>query len=295
MTRPQRPGPGVSPLPPYRSMLVVDMKDYSGAPGRHHAHLNAVIPEILQSAFARCALATLWTEISFSDSTGDGYAIGLPAERLPFLLNPFLGSLQDELTDRSRTLADAGLSPIRMRVSVSVGPVTDSGANAVSDGAGAARVELHRLLDSDPVRDLLARSAEVTRVAAIVSARAFEDAVLTGYTEESPDLYVAAPVQVKRYQGEAYLRVPAPSGDLLTSGFRTDPDAPGADRKAPGDSSPTADPAAGRSVDRSRNRRGGIGAISGTVHSIITDPTGPINTGSGQIYNNGPQDFRENR
>ncbi|HEY3510684.1 hypothetical protein [Kribbella sp. NPDC051137] len=263
--------------------------------GNMHAHLNAVIPEILQSAFARCALETLWTEISFADSTGDGYTIGLPAERLPFLLNPFLGSLQDELTDRSRTLVAAGLSPIRMRVSVSVGPVTDSGANGVSDGAGAARVELHRLLDSGPVRDLLTRSGDVTRVAAIVSARAFEDAVLTGYTEESPELYVAAPVKVKRYQGEAYLRVPVPSGDLLTRGFRTGPESTRGGKKASGESSSPVAPVAGQAVDRSRNRRGGIGAISGTVHSIITDPTGPINTGSGQIYNNGPQDFREDR
>ncbi|MFI7066694.1 hypothetical protein ACIBL3_37240 [Kribbella sp. NPDC050124] len=295
MTTPQDPGyTGVSELPPYRSLLVVDMKDYSGAPGRHHAHLNAVIPEILQRAFARCGLETLWNETTFSDSTGDGYAIGLPSKRLPFLLNPYLGALQEELAERSRTLVAAGFSAIRMRVSVTVGPVSDSGANGVSDGAGDARVELHRLLDSEPVRDLLNRSGEVTRVAAIVSARAFEDAVAAGYTDEDPRLYVPAPVRVKRYQGQAYLRVPLPSGDLLASGFGRKPS--DSDEKA--ESKATLSAAVTPTVqadDHSRNRRGGIGNITGTVNSLVTDPRGPVNTGSGHQYVSDRPDTHEPR
>ncbi|TDW81408.1 hypothetical protein EV137_7412 [Kribbella pratensis] len=293
MTTPQDSGFGVGPLPPYRSMLVVDMKDYSGAPGRQHAHLNAVIPEILQSAFARCALEGLWNEISFADSTGDGYAIGLPAERLPFLLNPFLGSLQDELTDRSRMLTAAGFADIRMRVSVTVGPVSDSGADGVSDGAGNARVELHRLLDSEPVRDLLTRSGDATRVAAIVSARAFEDAVAARYTDEDPDLYVAVPVKVKRYEGQAYLRVPLPSGDLLTSGFRSAEDPAGERSRAEQLGEVVPEPRqTARVEDNTRYRRGGVGSIAGNVGSIVSDPTGPTNSGSGTQHNHAAHEPR---
>ncbi|MEU0095383.1 hypothetical protein [Kribbella sp. NPDC006257] len=301
MSTPQDPGfAGVSDLPPYRAMLVVDMKDYSGAPGRHHAHLNALIPEILQSTFVRCGLSTFWSETTFADSTGDGFAIGLPAERLPFLLNPFLEGLQNELEERGRTLTAAGFEPIRMRVSVAVGPVTDSGEGAVSDGAGNARVELHRLLDSKPVRDLLTRSGASTKVAAIVSARAYEDAVLTGYTDEVSgrgdephELYVEAPVQVKRYQGKAYLRVPKPSGELLTHGFRKPEDSIAAadfagERSAKQPSSPERPPA--QVQDHSTNRRGGVGNIVGSVGSIVTDPAGPTHTGTGHLYVNGPTD-----
>jgi len=266
-------------------MLVVDMKDYSGTTSRNQANLNVLIPEILESAFDRAGLASVWAEISFRDSTGDGYAIGLPAERLPFLLNPFLGALQDELAERSRPLSAAGYPSIRMRVSVSIGPVTDSGANGVGDGAGAARVELHRLLDSEPVRDLLTNSAEVTKVAAIVSARAYDDAVVGGYTQEDSGLYVEVAAEVKTYQGRAYLRVPVPSGDLLKRGFGSSASETAAKEKEPDRRAEQPAPVTSQANDHSQHRRGGIGAIGGNVHSIVTDPTGPVHTGTGHQYN----------
>jgi hypothetical protein len=144
--------------------------------------------------------------------------------------------------------------------------VTDSGRRAVSDGAGVARVELHRLLDSQPVRDLLTRSGNSTKVAAIVSARAYEDAVTAGYSDEDPALYVEAPVQVKRYQGNAYLRVPRPSGDLLASGFRT---------AAP-------DPAA--STDRTRSVDPVGISVAGNARTVIGQATGPVHAGDGNQY-----------
>ncbi|MEV8378364.1 hypothetical protein AB0P21_36840 [Kribbella sp. NPDC056861] len=282
---------GVRDLPPYRSMLVVDMKDYSGAPGRQHGHLNALIPEIMQSAFTRCGLEELWAETTFADSTGDGYAIGLPAERLPFLLNPYLGALQAELAGRSQMLAAAGFEPIRMRVSVTVGPVTDSGQGSVSDGAGDARVELHRLLDSKPVRDLLARSGDITRVAAIVSSRAYEDAVAAGYSDEPKDLYVEAPVQVKSYQGRAYLRVPVPSGELLTHGFGKPADGSTATATTPAEPGPAeAAPPAVQVTDNTRYRRGGVGSIGTSTGPIITDSSGPTHLGTGHLYLDGRSD-----
>jgi hypothetical protein len=196
------------------------MKDFSGNPGRDHAQLTADIPEILRQTLTRCGLGELWSEVRFSGSTGDGYFLGFRSSVLPFLLNPFLSALQDELDYRNRVRPVTGQHrPIRMRVSVNVGPMTDSRENCISDGSGESRIETHRLLDSAPVRDLLARSNATTSVAAIVSSRAFEDAVLSGFADDDPALYVAAPVQVKNYRGQAYLRVPRPSGDLLTHGF----------------------------------------------------------------------------
>lgn len=205
-------------LPNYRALLVVDMKDFSGERGRDHAELTESIPAILRQAFRRCGLVELWEEALFQGSTGDGYFSGFTSRSLPHLLNPVLPALQTELDHRNETSG----TTIRMRASVNVGPMTGEGENTISDGSGDARVETHRLLDSEPVRDLLERSGRATCVAAVVSARAFEDAVLPGYSAEDPDLYVPAPVQVKSYQGTAYLRVPHPSGDLLRRGFRVD-------------------------------------------------------------------------
>lgn len=197
----------VAELPAYRAFLVVDMKNFSGERGRDHARLTEAIPEILHQTFRSCGLADLWEEVLFNGSTGDGYYLGFNSRLLPFLLNPFLFTLQDELAYQN----SVSQQTIRMRVSINVGPMTGPEPGTISAGSGDARIETHRLLDSDPVRDLLNRSGSVTCVAGIVSARAFEDAVLSGYSDEEPDLYVAAPVEVKSYEGTAYLRVPRPS------------------------------------------------------------------------------------
>lgn len=238
-------------LPPYRALLVVDVKDFSGLPGRRHAELTDAIPGILRGAFERCGAVEVWREKRYAESTGDGHCAGFPSAVLPLLVGPFLRSLQDELDYRDRV--DAGPAGLRMRASVTVGPVTDPNRDGVSTGSGDARVENHRLLDSEPVRDLLTRSGPTTRVAAIVSARAFEDAVLSGYASDPPELYVPVPVRVKRFAGDAYLRVPSPTGDLLRNGFLPTPAPPD---RAESVEEPPARPAAWNSV----------GTVNGDVH-----------------------------
>lgn len=209
-------------LPPYRALLVVDIRDFSGREGRHHEALTASVPEVLESAFNRCGLRELWTKHRFGQTTGDGYAAGFTSDLLPFLLNPFLPALQEELADRNASgWPQSPGKPVQMRVSVNVGPMTDSGLGRLGDGSGASRIENHRVLDSDPVRQLLSRSAPATCVAAAITERTFIDAVQPGYSAEDPALYVPAPVTVKTYTGKAYLRVPKPSGSLLTEGFLT--------------------------------------------------------------------------
>ncbi|SHF90549.1 hypothetical protein [Streptoalloteichus hindustanus] len=276
----------VAELPPYRAMLVVDVKDFSGVPGRRHAELTDAIPGILQQAFRRCGLAEMWDEARFPRTTGDGHVLGFRAALLPFLINPFLGALQDELDYRNTVRPLSGQdAPIRMRVSVNVGPATDSNGALLSDGSGNARIETHRLLDCEPVRDLLARSSDTTCVAAIVSARAFEDAVLSGYAADDPDLYVPAPVEVKRYQGIAYLRVPRPSGDLLRRGFHPleSTEDTVTDANQDQHTSPlvnTVGDVDGSVVQaREYHRHGGVN-IGGNARDVITDAQGPVITGA---------------
>jgi hypothetical protein len=258
---------GVSELPPYRALLVVDMKDYSGNASRYQTDLTRVIPEIMQAAFDRAGLAGVWSRKTAHGTTGDGYALVLPSELLPHLVNPYLSALQEELEVRNRTRPYEWNGPIRFRVSINVGPIVDSGDNLLGDGSGAERVTLHRLLDSDPVRHLLDGSdPEVTLVAAIVSRRVYEDAVLSQRADEPKSLYIEVGAMVKTYEGQAYLRVPRPSAGLLSNGFLAGPTPslqPPSDSDAP---------------SRSAHAASGIGVQ-------INGASGPIHTGSGAQYN----------
>lgn len=280
-------------LPPYHALLIVDMKDFSGTQGRRHAELTEEIPRILRDAFRKANLAEVLNDVRFQATTGDGYVLGFRSAVLPYLINPLLAELQDELAYRNRAVRTGHASEaIRMRVSINVGPTTLSGKNKISDGSGNARIETHRLLDAKPVRDLLTRSTDATCVAAVVSARVYEDAVLSGYAADDPDLYVEAPVQVKSYEGIAYLRVPCPTGDLLKHGFRppenpttTSNDVPEPRPVDSGSSHNTVGDVRGQNTVI-QGRNDGIGSIGGSVGNVYNgDVQGPIHSGRGNQFN----------
>jgi class 3 adenylate cyclase len=284
-------------LPTYHALLIVDMKDFSGTQGRRHAELTEEIPRILRDAFKKANLAEMLDDVRFQETTGDGYVLGFRSAVLPYLINPLLAELQDELAYRNRAVrAGQASEVIRMRVSINVGPATLSGKNKISDGSGNMRIETHRLLDATPVRDLLTRSTDATCVAAIVSARAYEDAVLSGYAADDPGLYVEAPVQVKSYEGMAYLRVPCPTGDLLKHGFRPPDNPTGTRADAPEPRPDLLGP--GNSVGDIRGRNTVIQggnvrnrSIAQSVNNVYKGTIhGPVNSGSGDQVN-GPMHF----
>ncbi|QUF04875.1 hypothetical protein KCV87_01715 [Actinosynnema pretiosum subsp. pretiosum] len=206
-------------LPPYQAVLLVDVKDFSGMPGREHPEVSAAIPGILGRTFERCDLSYVWSSQRYWEGLGDGYAATFPPEFLPYLLNPFLGALQAELDYRSDVRALP--QDLRMRVNVHVGPVTHVPGDQLRSGTGPTRVESQRLVDCEQVKNLLTQSDSVTKVAAVISQRVYEDAVATGYAAEAPGLYRPVQVTQKSYSGTAYLRVPVPSGGLLDNGFGT--------------------------------------------------------------------------
>lgn len=244
-------------LPPYRAVLVADVKDFSGTESRYHSEITREIPRILENAFARCGHGYLRDAGFGGPAGGDGYFRIVDPVYLPYLLNPFLQALQDELTEQNNMLPRA-YGNLRMRVSLSVGPVTDSGEDLLGDGNGATRIEAHRILDSHPVRDILDRSSDVTRVAAIVTSRVYQDAVLSGYAAEDRSLYVPVDVQVKTFEGSAYLRVPTPSGQLISEGVRPRP------------SDADVRPSSGEAVERRpRPQVMGIGEHHGDVHQLV--------------------------
>jgi hypothetical protein len=204
-------------LPPYRAVLVVDAKSFSDSPSFQQGELNTEIELVVVSAFARAGLSRAWRDRRFPGHTGDGYIVGLKPEHLPYLIDPLLREFQLALRERDHRRL-AGQPRLRLRASVHVGPLPDKGLS--NDGVGKPMTDTHRLLDSDQVRELLDRTHEdVTFVAAIISHRAYEDAVEGGYTGLHPAEFVRVEATAKRFAERAYLHVPQPSGAVLASGI----------------------------------------------------------------------------
>ncbi|MFF1955631.1 hypothetical protein ACFVWX_01310 [Streptomyces sp. NPDC058220] len=236
-----RPYTHSRPLPAYRGILAVDAKDFTGRPAIEHEAVSRAVPELLKTALSRAELGDLWEDRTFPASTGDGYVFGFDPARMPFVIHPLLLALQDVLTDYN--VLSYGAVPIRLRASVHVGPLPDTGDEF--SGNGTARNDTHRLLDARPVKAVLASHKEnITHVAAILSDRCYEDAVAGGYTGRHPDYFVevAATVDGKPFSQRAWIYVPQPSGPLYeetSDADTTEESAPEAVRPRPHDDTPT--------------------------------------------------------
>jgi hypothetical protein len=216
VTTPPAPYAESRPLPPYRALLAVDAKDFTGLPAVQHAAVSELIPELVDDALERADLHALRDAKRFPAGTGDGIVFGFDPVFLPFVLAPFLGVLDGVLGAYNQQ--EVG-PRIRLRASVHVGPLPDAGEPG--DGNGKPRNDVHRLLDSRPVKAMLADSSEhVTHLVAIVSDRVHEEVVLGGYTALHPDrlLEVPATVDGKNFAQRAWLYVPSPSSGLLRAG-----------------------------------------------------------------------------
>ncbi|MEL5956420.1 hypothetical protein AADR41_16905 [Streptomyces sp. CLV115] len=201
------------PLPPCRGIIAVDAKDFTGLPAIEHEAVSRAVPDLLRASLERAGLAELWTERRFPASTGDGYVLGFDPSLMPFVIHPWLLTLQEVLTEIN--IHALGALPIRLRVSLHIGPLPDTGDEF--GGNGTVRNDTHRLLDSRPVKAVLASSREnVTQVAAILSDRCYQDAVASGYTGRHPDHFIEVPATVegKRFAQRAWIHVPTPSGPL---------------------------------------------------------------------------------
>ncbi|MEU1055368.1 hypothetical protein ABZ397_22835 [Streptomyces sp. NPDC005876] len=257
--RPAGPYTRSRPLPPYRGVLAVDAKDFTGRPAIEHEGVSRAVPALLKTGLARAELRDLWDDRRFPASTGDGYVFGFDPARMPFVVHPLLFTLQEVLADYN--VLSHGALPIRLRASLHIGPLPDTGDEF--GGNGTARNDTHRLLDSRPVKAVLASHKEnVTHVAAILSDRCYEDAVAGGYTGRHPDHFVevAATVEGKPFSQRAWIYVPQPSGPLYE-----EPAGAGAAAPAVPDAAPA--PVNGGEADRKVRNSAPNGNINtGTVH-----------------------------
>jgi hypothetical protein len=250
-------------LPPYRGIVAVDAKGFTDQPGRLHQPISGLIPQLAGQAFADIGLAEAWNEPAFFGPTGDGFAVGVPTRVMPFLVHPFLSRLQDVLAHHNSQIR-AAEPQIRLRVSLNIGPVEED-ENPYLGGNGTARNDTHRLLDSVPVKAILAAaSPRVTFVAAIVSERLFRDVIEQGYAGVHPDHFIEVPATVegKSFEQRAWLYVPRPSGNLLAAGVTGPAPAP----SSPPSSADKRRPATSTTI----NAPGNQGGIAGTVHGNMT-------------------------
>lgn len=221
-------------LPPYRSILAVDAKGFTEQPGRLHQTISGLIPQLVGKAFVASGLTETWNDPTFFGPTGDGFALGLPIRVMPFLLHPFLSELQSVLARHNQSIRTVD-PRMQLRVSLNMGPVKED-ANPYLGGNGTARNDTHRLLDSVPVKAILAAaSPNVTFVAAILSERVYRDVVEQGYTGLHPDHFIEVPATVdgKNFHQRAWLYVPQISGNLVSVGIAPIPPAQPVDQANP--------------------------------------------------------------
>ncbi|HEY2793886.1 MAG TPA: hypothetical protein VGJ28_16090 [Micromonosporaceae bacterium] len=203
-------------LPKYRGILAVDAKGFTSEPSVAHQAISGLIPRLVGLAFTDIGLADVWNSPSFFGPTGDGFAVGVPTRVLPYLVHPFFDVLQRVLATHNQSVRH-GEAQIRLRASLHVGPLPVA-SQPQFGGNGTPRNDTHRLLDSSPVRAILADARpEITYVAAIISDRIYEDVVLAGYAGRHPAHFVEvdATVPGKGFAQRAWLFVPEPSGNLL--------------------------------------------------------------------------------
>ncbi|MBB5802799.1 hypothetical protein F4560_002567 [Saccharothrix ecbatanensis] len=225
-------------LPPYRAVLVVDTKEFGSNSDPGQAHLVEIVSDVLARAFERAGLGHVWREALFPHNTGDGVGIGFDTRHLPAVVSGFFDALQDELAERDARLRarDRALR-LRMRASLNVGPVREAPPGGSAAVVGSAVITTHRLLDSQPVRDVLTRSdPDQTFLSVVLSQRVFDDVLAAGFASLSASRVVPRFVQIKEYSGTVYLYVPKPSGDLLSHGvaeYQEDLDAAKAVQETP--------------------------------------------------------------
>ncbi|GAA4855394.1 hypothetical protein [Saccharopolyspora rosea] len=210
------------PIGEYQGMLAVDVRHFSRHDDVQQRMIaEELLPDVLQRAASRAGFAELWHGRRFRAFRGDGYLLGFHPDLAAAVVDRFFDSLQAELRRRTGEFRSVGVE-LRLRASLHLGPVQSFNALLADSPSGKVMVDAGRMVDAEPVRSLLDRSdPDVTLVASVLSRAVMEHVVEAGQSTRRPSEFVEAPLRVeaKEYAGTGYLRVPAPSGELLSAGL----------------------------------------------------------------------------
>jgi hypothetical protein len=201
----------------YHAVIAADIKDFTGNTDIDNRMLARRLPQVLDMAFTRSNLD--FSCLDFAGQAGDSYFAGIDYHKLPYLIHPLLDHLQDVLAELDAEIC--GRRPrMRLRVSIHIGPLPGDDDPTGPAAIGKAMNDLHRLLDADSARDALQHTdPDATFVAAVISQRAYEDAIQTGACALPSGRFTPISVHVKQFTGAAWLYVPKPSGQALHRGF----------------------------------------------------------------------------
>lgn len=267
-------GPQVSKdLADYHALIAADIKDFTSNADIDTRMLARWLPQVLSEAFARSSLG--FSEVKFPSQAGDGYVAGIDYHQLPRLIHPLLDHLQDVLAERDAELrAHDRRLRMRLRASIHIGPLPGDNDPLALAGIGRVMNDLHRLLDAEPVRDALQHTdPDTTFLAAVISQRAYEDAIQSRICALPDSLLVHIPVHVKQFTDTAWLYVPEPSGQALQRAFtRGGPD-PQAARAAANGTAPDSEHSPGTAAAAALAPTfhiGSAGQVAGTVTSPVT-------------------------
>lgn len=259
-------------LADYHAVVAADIKDFTqeGNTSADHRILARRLPEVLGEAFERSGLD--FSRVKFPGQAGDGYAAGIDYHRLPHLICPLLDRLQDVLAeiDAQALRRDPRM---RLRASIHIGPLSSGDDPDGPAGIGRAMNDLHRMLDAAPVRDALRYTdPDTTFVAAVISQRAYEDAVQSGACALPASLLTPIPVHVKQFTGSAWLYVPQPSGPALHQAFAhaTDPQAVRSAAAHPAEATERTPVVPTSGAPASIFHIGTAGQVAGTVTAPVT-------------------------
>lgn len=194
-------GPQHDRLPPGRRhlCLAVDIEKYSA---RGNADMIRLQRALLRVVRAACARAAVDWDTCGRQAQGDGYLLVLPPDTDDTRAVPLL---MQGLTEALATVNREPRTVIRMRAAFHHGIVHEGD----SGYAGSAIVELFRVLDSRPLRTLLADDPSTHLVVAFPD-RTYQDLVVHGYAGLSPEGFIRTDVRVKHFTGVAWIRSQRP-------------------------------------------------------------------------------------
>lgn len=281
-------------VPDQIAILVVDTRQFSKHDDRQQNALALAIPEVLKQASHRAQVPELWADRQFPDSTGDGYIIGFSPRLLGRVVNRYIECLEMELRQAATTLPPG--ARLRMRMSLHVGPVSLLDDVRISSPVGKTMIDTHRLVDATALRALLEHSdPEVTHLAVALSERVVQDAVVTGHSGRRLTEFVESPVAVKAkdFAGTAYLRVPAPSGELLARGLLGVQ--PPAEEAVPAEPVPVPMPPTGGPQASESGRAAQFGDVTGgAVGGDVSGSVGVLGSVSGNDNTISGHDLHQN-
>ncbi|APU16372.1 MULTISPECIES: hypothetical protein [Actinoalloteichus] len=207
----------------YLGVMVIDTHRISAPDDVGQDRLTTLIPEIVSSAARRGGVERLLLNPPVGTPSGEGLLFGFDAELLPLAVDRLMDALQGELRTRARDLRADGIT-LRMRASLHLGPVPSFTSLFVDSPTGRVVIDSHRMVGAAEVRALLERSdPQATFLATVVSDAVMADVIQAGHTVRRPSEFVrtALSVAAEDFPCIGHLRVPVPSGELLTAGLLT--------------------------------------------------------------------------